>query len=105
VRSNGTVYQIKGIPLGLLSVVPVTGGTSVKFTCGAVLRDVTDPLNPVPLGSNLLMQVKATDLGSGSTDMIGIALTNPQGTVLFASNWNGTTMVEQRLGAGNVEVR
>ncbi|HZN37900.1 MAG TPA: MBG domain-containing protein, partial [Planctomycetota bacterium] len=106
VRSNGLVYQIKGPALGLLSVVPNAGGKTFKFTSGAILRDITDPLNPVPLGSNLLMQVKATDLGSpGNADTVGFALTNPQGTILFASNWNGTAVAEQVLGGGNIEVR
>jgi len=105
VRSNGLVYQIKGTPLGLLAIVPISGGTAFKFTTGAILSDVTDPLNPVLLGSNLTMQIKAMDLGSGNTDTISLTLMDPQGALMFASNWNGTGVVEQVLGGGNVEVR
>jgi hypothetical protein len=106
VRSNGLVYQITGTPLGLLNIVPMPGGTSFKFTTSAILRDITNPLNAVSLANNLTMQIVATDLGSpGNTDTISLALMNPQGTVLFASSWNGTEVVEQVLGDGNLEVR
>jgi hypothetical protein len=106
VRSNGLVYQIKGTPLGLLDIVPIPGGTGFKFTSSAILTDITNPLNPLPLGSNLTLQIIATDLGSpGNSDTIGLALLSLQGTVLYASNWNGTAVVQQLLGGGNIQVR
>jgi hypothetical protein len=41
----------------------------------------------------------------GNTDTISLNLMDPQGALMFASNWNGTGVVEQVLGGGNVEVR
>ena len=51
------------------------------------------------------MIVKMTDQGEpGSTDTFAITLYDSSNNVLFASNWDGTTTVEQVLGGGNVVV-
>jgi hypothetical protein len=38
-------------------------------------------------------------------DTIGIALWTTGGQLLYSSNWNGITVVEQELFGGNVIVR
>ncbi|HEX6811236.1 MAG TPA: YDG domain-containing protein [Planctomycetota bacterium] len=106
VRSGGRVYQIKSNSIQSLSIAPIAGGHSATFTSKANLTDITDPLNPVALGGNLNLQVKMRDLGEpGSSDKISVSLTNTGGAMLFASNWNGTQVVEQLLGGGNLQVR
>jgi len=46
-----------------------------QFESKANLIDVTDPLNPVSLGGNLLLQMRLTDNGEpGENDTISFAL-------------------------------
>jgi hypothetical protein len=74
------------------------------FRSKANLIDVTDPNNPVTVGSNLSLRITITDKGEpGSSDSIGITLWNSN-TLLFSSQWNGATTLEQLLGGGNLVV-
>ena len=76
------------------------------YTGEANLTDITDPLHPISLGGGHTFQMKLTDKGEpGNTDTIGFNLYNNSGALLFSSNWNGTTTIEQRLGGGNVVAR
>ena len=68
------------------------------------LSDVTDPLDPVPLGGNLLLQMRSTDNGEpGENDTIGFTLWD-DGTLLFSSHRNGPQSVEQSVAGGNLQV-
>jgi hypothetical protein len=65
------------------------------------LVDVTDPNHPIALGNNLSLRIKITDKGEpGSSDLIGITLWNGN-TLLFSSEWNGATTLEQLI-AGEI---
>jgi hypothetical protein len=77
------------------------------FTSKASVTDITDPLAPISLGGGHSFQMKLTDKGEpGKTDTIGITLyANGSGALLFSSNWNGTSTIEQLLGGGNLQVR
>ena len=74
------------------------------FRSKANLTNITNPLAPIPVGSNLALQITMTDRGSpGSTDTIGISLRSGN-TLLFSSEWNGSTTVEATLDGGNLVV-
>jgi hypothetical protein len=102
VRSGGHDYQIKSNSITSLSIV----GTSLNraiFDAKANLTDITDPNNTISLGGNLTLHATLTDNGNPTTDTIAITLWNGS-TLLFSSNWNGTTTIEQLLGGGNLVV-
>ncbi len=103
--ANGKVYQIKGNQMDTLTA-DTAKGTSY-YTGKANLTDITDPLGTISLGGGHSFQMKLTDKGEpGSTDTIGITLYgNNTGALLFSSNWNGTTTIEQLLRGGNLVVR
>jgi len=49
--------------------------------------------------------MQMTDKGEpGSSDLIAFSLYDGTGKLLFSSNWNGTTTVQQTLGGGNLAV-
>jgi VCBS repeat-containing protein len=107
IRSGGKVYQIKGNAMSSLTTNLTTAtAKTATFNGKANLRDITNPLAPVSLGGNLPLQVTMTDKGEpGSSDTIGIQLSNTNGSLLFSSNWSGTKTVEQLLRGGNLVVR
>ena len=70
----------------------------------ANLTDITDPANPVAVAGNLTLRLTMTDKGSpGTADSIGLTLWSAK-TLLLASEWNGTNMVEVTLDGGNIVV-
>jgi len=74
------------------------------FRSKANLTDVTDPLNPVPLGGNLTLRVTMTDKGEpGSADTLGVTLWDGA-TLLFSSEWTGAQTLERLLAGGNLVV-
>jgi hypothetical protein len=110
VRSDGRVYQIKATSMETLNVNPAAGCPNATasspctavFTSKANMTDITDPLRPVPVIGNLVLQVTMTDRGQpGNADSIGIAVFNQNGGLLFSSSWNGVQAVEQFLAGGN----
>ena len=75
-----------------------------EFESKANLTDMTDPLSPVSLGGNLLLQMRMTDNGeAGENDTISFTLWD-NGVLLFSSNWNGAQSVEQNVARGNLQV-
>ncbi len=93
-----------------LAVTTVSNNPLVKaatYSGKANITDITDPLNPISLGGGHSFQMKLTDKGEpGSTDTISLTLYgNNNGALLFSSNWNGTSTIEQLLGGGNLLVR
>ena len=106
--ADGKVYQIKGNSMDTLTVNNANPlARTAVFTSKANLTDITNPLAPISLGGGHSFQMKLTDKGEpGSTDTIGITLyANGSGALLFSSNWNGTSTIEQLLGGGNLQVR
>ncbi|HET9218437.1 MAG TPA: Ig-like domain-containing protein [Terriglobia bacterium] len=110
VRSDGRVYQIKATSMETLNVNQAAGCPSATasapctavFTSKANMTDITDPLRPVPVAGNLILQVTMTDKGQpGNADSIGISVFNQNGGLLFSSSWNGVQTVEQFLSGGN----
>jgi Metallo-peptidase family M12/Secretion system C-terminal sorting domain/HYR domain len=98
------VYQIKGNAMTSLVVNENCPKTAI-FNGKANIKDITNPLLPVSIDGNATLQVKMTDMGEpGSSDKIAITVWNKDGGLWFASNWNGTTTVEQILGGGNLKV-
>lgn len=110
VRSNdGHVYQFKSNAIDSLNITsPSPGVTKATFTSKANVTDITNPLAPISLGGNKLMQITMTDNGEpGSRDTIGLTVYNASvtGGVLFSSSWTGTNTIEQLLSGGNLQVR
>jgi hypothetical protein len=99
------VYQVKGNVMTSLVVSTDCPKTAI-FNGKANIQDITNPLlPPIPIDGNATLQVKMTDMGEpGSSDKIAITVWNKDGGLWFASNWNGTTTIEQVLGAGNLKV-
>ncbi|MDP2856902.1 MAG: YDG domain-containing protein [Bacillota bacterium] len=104
-RRSGKVYQIKTNSIQTLVVDPVTGkGT---FYSKATLKDVTNPLIPIEVASNLRLDMRLTDgenVSGKKADTIGVALWTAEGKLLFSSNWSGTTTEEELLSGGNLVV-
>ena len=75
-----------------------------EFEAKANLTDVTDPLNPISMGGNLLLQLRMTDNGeTGENDTISYTVWDG-GTLLFSTNWDGAQSVEQNVARGNLQV-
>ncbi len=101
VRSGSHVYQIKATSLSSLGVA----GTAANFSSKATITDITDPLNPISVDGNAMLQLRMTDNGEPRTsDTLGIQVLNKSGGMWFSSNWTGTKTSEQLLGGGNLSV-
>ncbi len=89
VRSGGRVYQIKGNAMSSLTTKPCPSGSptatcpaEATFNGKANIQDITNPLAPVSVVGNALLQVTMTDKGEpGKADTIGIQLTNTNGSL------------------------
>ena len=110
--ADGRKYKIKSNALLSLGVDldPDRDGNSedephyAEFESKANLTDVTDELNPISLGGNLLLQLRMTDNGEpGENDTISFTLWDG-GVLLFSSNWDGAQSVEQNVARGNLQV-
>jgi hypothetical protein len=103
------VYQVKGNVMSSLSVdasktTAHPYPTSI-FNGKASIQDITDPLLPVSVDGGASLQVVMTDAGEpGSSDKIAITVWNKAGGLWYASNWDGTRTVEQKLDGGNLKV-
>lgn len=99
------IYQVKGNAMSSLVVNAATCPKTAIFNGKASIQDITNPLNPQSVDGNAVLQVKMTDSGEpGNTDKIAITVWNKDGGLWFASNWNGTSTIEQVLGGGNLKV-
>ena len=110
--ADGRKYKIKSnalLSLGVDLDPDGDGNASVEphyaeFESKANLTDVTDPLNPISLGGNLLLQMRMTDNGEpGENDTISFTLWDG-GVLLFSSNWDGAQSIEQNVARGNLQV-
>jgi hypothetical protein len=101
VRQKGHEYQIKSNSMSSLGISGA-GQNLAQFDAKANLTDITNPNSSVSLGGGYSLHVTMTDNGSPTADTIGITLWS--GTLLFSSNWNTTTTIEQTLGGGNLAV-
>ena len=89
-----------------------TGATSTspckaQFNGKANIQDITNPVAPFSVSGNNALQFNMTDNGSpGSSDTIGITLSNASGGIWFSTYWVGSppASAEQVLGGGNLEV-
>ncbi|SEP64997.1 HYR-like domain-containing protein [Flavobacterium urocaniciphilum] len=98
------VYQVKGNSMTSLSVTTNCPKKAV-FVGKANIQDITNPLNVIAVDGNATLQVTMTDYGEpGNNDQIAITVWNKNGGLWYASNWNGTTTVEQKIGGGNLKV-
>jgi hypothetical protein len=123
-RSGGKVYQIQSnstTSFGTsLQTPPLPGAACLgppdlttcwglgDFKANANLTDVTNPLSPQPVstpsGHAPTVQMSLTDKGDpGSADTVAITLWDGN-TLLFSSNWNGASTVQQLIGGGNLVV-
>ncbi len=116
-QAGGKTYAIKSSDVDLLGVseeapsgrechgrgATCMGRADMRWTAG--LEDVTDARKPIPVGSNLALQVTVTDRGDrhGSGDSIGITLWDGS-ALLFSSRWTGSRTLEQLLEAGKLTV-
>jgi hypothetical protein len=102
VGATTRVYQVKGNVLSQLSV----SGNKATFNGKANMTDITNPLNPVSLGGNLVLQLDMSDNGEpGSGDTIGLTVYNGDGGLMFSNSWSGTKSLEQTLNGGNLSVK
>jgi hypothetical protein len=102
------VYQIKSNATQSLTACYFTAnGVDGKatFASKANLTDVTDPLNPVPLGGNLNLYMTTIDNGEpGNQDAIAVELwTTPSGgngtpSLLYSNNWVSYQTAPMLLG-------
>ena len=96
-------YQVKGNAMTSLTVPP--GGIYASYTGKANLTDITNPLLPISLAGNLTIKMDVTDNGEpGSTDQVAISVFDGS-SLLFGSSWSGTTVVQQTIAGGNIQVR
>jgi len=113
--SGGETYQILSNALDSLGTAlkTPTGGACTgvpsatcwgiaSFRAKANLTDITNPLNPISIASNLSLQLTLTDKGA-TGDTIGAALYRGN-TLLFASEWDGSKTVEGTISGGNLSV-
>jgi hypothetical protein len=102
------VYQIKSNAIDSLTINKTGTSTGTgQFNSKANLTDITNPLNPITIAGNLLLQTTVNDAGEpGSGDKIAITLWNGS-TLLFTSNWSGAPpkTIEQLLAGGNLQAR
>jgi cell wall-associated NlpC family hydrolase len=110
VRQGERVYQIKSTALNSLVVVPFSPSNArsgvAELVSKATVIDVTDPLNPVTVAGNAILNVVMKDNGEpGSADLIGISLWSKDGELLFSNNWDGTQTVKVTLDGGNLSVK
>jgi len=121
-ESDGVVhvYQVKSTALNSLYTKMTTSGdgkasytkpSTATFQAKCNLNDVTDSDNPVSIMGGGTIQVCMTDYGepgskeaNGYTDTIHFIVYDKNGTLLYSSNWNGTTTVEQGITGGNLVV-
>ena len=81
-----------------------TSPCKAQFASKANITDITDPLNPIALGGNKIVQLTMTDKGDpGSSDRIGLTLTDGA-TLLYSTSWNGAATQELVIGGGNLVV-
>jgi hypothetical protein len=113
---NGRTYELRSTAIDSLGIVfqsasgAACSGPSSSTCFGtanlrakARLIDISDRSTPILL-SNLTLQITVTDKGEpGSSDTIGVTAWNGN-TLVFSSEWNGTTTVEGLLDGGNIVV-
>jgi hypothetical protein len=105
VNSGGHTYQIKSTAINSM-VVKNGDPSTATFSGKGVVVDITNPLAPISVEGNALIQITITDNGEpGSADTIGVTIWNKQGALWFSSNWTGLKTTEQLLGGGNLQVR
>jgi hypothetical protein len=116
-ESAGKTYEIRSTAIDSLGIVlQAPGGGAcagppsatcfglADFRSKANLLDITNPLAPITVDSNLSLQITMTDRGEpGPADTIGISLWKGN-TLLFSSEWNGAKTIEANLDAGNLVV-
>ncbi|SHJ03380.1 Por secretion system C-terminal sorting domain-containing protein, partial [Algibacter luteus] len=101
------VYQIKSNAVQSLGVdVSDEDAQFATFITKSNLKDITDPLNTISLGGNLILKVDMTDRGEpGEFDTIAFNLTDEgSGELLYSSNWTGIATDELQLTGGNLKV-
>ena len=101
------VYQIKSNAVQSLGVdVSDENDQFATFITKSNLKDITDPLNTISLGGNLILKVDMHDRGEpGSEDSISFNLTEGNfGELLYSSNWTGIFTAEMQLSGGNLVV-
>jgi hypothetical protein len=95
-------YQIKCNQLTSISVHTSSVGGTATINGRGMIQDITNPSSPVMVDNNASLQMNITDNGNpGNTDLLGITIWNRLGGLWFASNWNGTSTVQQVISAGN----
>ncbi|MCE3278070.1 MAG: hypothetical protein K0S44_261 [Bacteroidetes bacterium] len=110
IRSGGKSYQVKGIVGGS------NGALSVNTTDPSNMRaTVTAKANMIDLstglavnyGSNATMELRMSDKGEPGVnkDTYGITIWGSNNTLLYSSNWTGTTTGELPINGGNIQVK
>ena len=116
-RSGGKTYAITSRDVDLLGVsdedpsgkectvrsATCLGRADIRWT--AKLVDLSRPVRPITVVSNLALQVTLTDKGDrrGTGDSIGITLWSGN-ALLFSSKWTGARTLEQPLKMGKISV-
>ena len=95
------VYQIKSNAVQSLGVdISDEDAQFATFITKSNLKDITDPLNTISLGGNLILKVDMTDRGEpGEFDSIAFNLTK-NGNLLYSSNWTGILRMKCNLLEG-----
>lgn len=104
-RSDGRIYQAKSNATLSLGVNAFNEDKLLaEFTSKCNVKDISDPLYPIDLGGNKIMQVTLTDRGEpGYNDQIGFTLWDDN-ILLYSSSWNGLQTDEMLLNGGNLVI-
>jgi len=103
-ESGGRTYMVRSTTVQSLGLTQTGTSAKADVRATAELIDVTNPLQPMTVGTGLTLQMTATDRGSpGNSDSLGITLWDGS-TLVHSSDWNGTRTQEITLGGGNLVV-
>jgi hypothetical protein len=102
--ADGTkLYQIKVQTIVSIATATPTGADPIaEFTGRGDLVDITDDANPLPVLTDVIVQVEASD---GSPDTFAASVWDAAGQLLFATNWNVYELVRQEPSGGNIDIK
>ena len=108
IRSGSKNYHVKGIVGGSNGSLNtnVSSATDKKaiLTAKGNITDGATGLQ-VPYGSNADVELRMSDRGEpGANDLLAVTIKATDGTLLYSSEWAGTTTNERVIGGGNIQV-
>jgi hypothetical protein len=100
-QHGGHTYQATGT--ALTSASGTVPAATVQVTC--VVRDVTSRSAVTTVATGAKLRFLATDRRTAPPDLAGVEVRTGTGTLLLATRWDGTKMIQQALESGDVLIR